>query len=102
MGLSEDEIFALQLDIQSSPFSEKDRTLLKLAESLTLDPMIAAPATRSALSAGWSEAEVAQAVFIVSYFNMVTRIAQAFALPPDDGHQFNPDASLPMLPGAAD
>jgi hypothetical protein len=40
---------------------------------------------------------VALAVFLVSYFNMRTRIANAFALPPDERHPYDPSAILPLL-----
>jgi hypothetical protein len=52
---------------------------------------------RAAVAAGWSNEEVAQAIFVVAAFNMLTRIADAFALPPDASHPFEPGAKLPML-----
>ena len=62
-----------------------------------MDPPGSDLATRKAVEAGWSEAEVAHAIFVVSYFNMVTRIAEAFALPPDEGHPYDPATVLPLL-----
>jgi alkylhydroperoxidase family enzyme len=96
-GLSDEGISSLQIELDEELFSPEDLALLRLAEQLTLDPSAAEAATYEALAIGWSEREVAQAIFIVAYFNMVTRIADAFALPPDVTHPYDPDTVLPML-----
>lgn len=96
-GLSEEDILALQLDIENSTFSEKDKTLLLLAEEITVNPSLAHIQVGKALEAGWTEAEVAQAIFVVSYFNMLNRISEAFAFPPDEDHSFDPAPTFPML-----
>jgi len=54
------------------------------------------------VAAGWSEEQVAQAVFFTAYFNMLTRIAAPLALPPDSGHRFDENTPIPMLPRAGD
>jgi alkylhydroperoxidase family enzyme len=96
-GFSTEAIAELQSAIEESSFSKKDKALLLLAETLTVDPPSAGVATREALEAGWSEKEVAHAIFLVSYFNMVTRIANAFDLPPDETHPYDPATVLPMM-----
>ncbi len=96
-GLSEDQILGLQTDISKSDFTEKEKTLLLLAERITLDPSRAHLGVEPSLEAGWTKSEVAQAIFVASYFNMLNRIAEAFAFPPDEDHQFNSVPHFPVL-----
>jgi alkylhydroperoxidase family enzyme len=96
-GVSEDIILGLQTDIAKSAFSEKEKALLLLAERITVNPSSAHVRVAPALEAGWTEAEVAQAVFVASYFNMLNRISEAFALPPDEDHPFDPAPVFPIL-----
>ncbi|NIM48072.1 MAG: hypothetical protein GTO22_02230, partial [Gemmatimonadales bacterium] len=63
-GLSEDQILQLQTDIAASDFSGREKALLLLAERMTVDPSSAHAGVGPALAAGWSEAEVAQAIFV--------------------------------------
>lgn len=95
-GLSEDQIVQLQTDIGGSEFSDKEKALLVLAERITINPPSASALVAPALAAGWSEAEVAQAIFVAAYFNMLNRIAEAFALPPDADHPFDPTSEFPF------
>ncbi len=97
IGVNNDIIAAIQIDLTSGTIPEKEKSLLYLAEQLTLHPSTATVAVQVALNAGWENVEIANAIFLVSYFNMVTRIADAFNLPPDDYHQFNPSDSLPIF-----
>lgn len=96
-GVAESTIVALQQGaIDTLPLPGKDRALLHLAERLTVAPATAGPAVRAATAQGWSETEVADAIFYVSHINMLSRIAVAFGLPPDATHPYSPDAPLPM------
>jgi len=95
-GLSEEEITSLQRDIKQSKFSAKEKALLRVAETATKDLQHSPQMVRDAVQAGWTEEEVAHAIFVISYFNMLNRIAVAFALPPDPTHRFNPSGQLPM------
>ncbi len=96
-GVSKERILALQTDIAGSDFSEKDKALLLLAERITIEPWSAHLLVGPALAAGWSEAEVAQAIFVTGYFNMLNRISEAFAFPPDEDHPFDPVPKFPIL-----
>jgi alkylhydroperoxidase family enzyme len=96
-GLSDEAIAALQGDFTEHDFTPKERALLQLAEQLTCDPASSGACTRSALVSGWTANEVAHAIFTISYFNMVSRIADAFALPPDANHPYDPETVLPMI-----
>jgi alkylhydroperoxidase family enzyme len=99
-GIAPAEIAALQADLDYFP--EKERTLLRVAESMTVDPSTAAARVVEAKRAGWSDAEVAEAILLAGFTNMNTRIAEAFALPPDKWHPFTNDAKLPLLRCAAE
>jgi alkylhydroperoxidase family enzyme len=96
-GLSEKQILALQTDIAGSDFSDKEKALLLLSERMTVDPSSAYTQVGPALSAGWTEAEVSQAIFVAAYFNMLNRISEAFAFPPDEDHPFDPSPEFPIL-----
>ena len=96
-GSTEERIAALQAELVPGSFTDKESALLRLAEDRTLDPAGAGEATRRAVAAGWEPDEIASAIFLVSYFNMVTRIADAFDLPPDESHPYDPEGALPML-----
>ena len=94
-GVPRDDILAIQADLQEGSFDTRTLALLALAASMTTEPAAAKELVGPTLAAGWTETEVAHAIFVVSYFNMVTRIAETFALPPDASHPFDPDAALP-------
>ena len=94
----QENLAALQTDLRGYKAPAKERAMLELAEAVTIDPEASPASLRAAAKAGWSNEEVAKAVFFVSYFNMVTRIAASMALPPDEMHEFSPDAPLPLLP----
>jgi alkylhydroperoxidase family enzyme len=96
-GVPETTIVALQNGpIETVPLTGKDKALLHLAERLTTAPATIGPAVRAAAAQGWSDTEVADAIFYVSHINMLSRIATAFGLPPDATHPYSPDSTLPM------
>ena len=96
-GVDDEVIAAIQVDLLSVDVSRKEKALLRLAEDLTLNPAIAAGAVQEAVDAGWSNKQIAHAIFLVSYFNMATRIVDAFNHPPNEDHHFDPNETLPML-----
>jgi len=100
-GVSEDVIVGLQTGIAAADVSEKEKALLRLAEEVTVNPSAGHTRVAAALQAGWTEGEVAQAVFVTGYFNMLNRIAEAFVLPPDQDHPFGPAPEFPMSRCAA-
>lgn len=95
-GMTPDAIAALQTDLDATGLPEKERALLRFARALTIDPPQAPRAVPGLLAAGWTEQQVADTIFIVSAFNMLTRIAAGFALPPDANHPFTANDRLPM------
>lgn len=100
-GASEDLVVGLQADIAAADISDKEKALLRLAEEVTVNPSAGHTRVAAALRAGWTESEVAQAIFVTAYFNMLNRIAEAFVLPPDQDHPFDPAPAFPMS-GCAD
>lgn len=96
-GVDAATIAGLQGDLGSLPLAAEERALIELAERMTVDPPSAAAAVVRARELGWTDKQLADAIFLVSYFNMTTRIAEAFALPPDSRHPFEPGGALPML-----
>jgi uncharacterized peroxidase-related enzyme len=95
-GVSEEVIVGLQTDIAAADVSEKEKALLRLAEEITVNPSAGHTRVAAALEAGWTEREVAQAIFVTGYFNMLNRIAEAFVLPSDQDHPFGPAPVFPM------
>lgn len=96
-GSSDSLMTALQNGIGSFDFDPKQKAALLLAERLTVYPSQSGSHVKNAVNAGWAHEQVAQLIFFVSYMNMMNRIAQAFDLPPDDYHPYDPDGRLPML-----
>jgi alkylhydroperoxidase family enzyme len=97
-GLHDSLMIALQRsDLSGHPFDPKEKNALSLASILTTEPSLSGTSVRAALEAGWTNAEVAQIIFFVSYMNMMNRIAAAFNLPPDASHPYHPGGKLPMI-----
>ena len=95
--MSKETLIALQTDVGKVQTTPKERALLALAATLTREPAAAGHAVRQALAAGWSTDEVTEAVFLVSMYNMVNRVADAYAFPPDQAHPYDPNSRLPLL-----
>jgi alkylhydroperoxidase family enzyme len=96
-GADSELLVALQSDLGKAKLDAKERALLRLGERLTLEPASSSEAVRAAVASGWTNEQVADAIFVISLFNMLTRIADSFALPPDGEHPFSQNAKLPML-----
>jgi alkylhydroperoxidase family enzyme len=71
-------------DLENLPVTPAEQELLRFVEQLTLEPHKVNDASVDRLrAAGWSEAQMAETVYIASFFNMMVRIADAFgAMPP--------------------
>ena len=96
-GVDAGELVALQTDVAKVKASPKERALLALAAVITREPSRAASAGQAALGAGCSTDEVSETVFLVAMYNMVNRVADAYAYPPDHAHPYDPRATLPLL-----
>jgi alkylhydroperoxidase family enzyme len=96
-GVDEKTSAALQVDVANTPVNEKEKALLLAAQAVTIEPERSHAAAQSAVAAGWTHDEVAEALFYASYFSMRVRIAHAFAMGPDARHPFDPAQKLPML-----
>jgi alkylhydroperoxidase family enzyme len=96
-GVDDETLIALQTDLDKVKTEVKEKALLVLAQTITKEPSLAPEAVIAASRAGWSDDEVAEAIFIASMYNMVNRVAVTFALPPDDAHPFDPNSPIPLL-----
>jgi len=96
--MSDNNLAALQTDLTRYQASNKEKALLKLAEAITINPKDSSVFVRLAVRAGWSDEQVAETIFVASYYNMLSRIAVSFALPPDKTHSYPLGATLPLLP----
>ena len=68
-------------DLAGSTFPDNDRCLLEFAETLTRAPHQMTPAHAQRLrDAGWSDAQIAEAVYIIAMFAFFNRVANAFGL----------------------
>jgi alkylhydroperoxidase family enzyme len=88
---------ALQTDVDAVEAPAQERALLKLAAVVTREPARAANAVQEALGAGCPPEQVRDAVFLVSAYNMVNRVADSYAYPPDPVHPYDPEAEIPVL-----
>ncbi len=96
-GTDKQTLIALQTDPGRVNAPPKEKALLLLAAAITRDPGSSPQAVLDARSAGWTADEVAEAIFIISMYNMANRVAVAFALPPDAAHPYDPAARIPIL-----
>lgn len=96
LKVSKEEIVNLQTNIEGAKLPEKEKALLLMAKAITLMPETSARSVSRAQEVGWSDRELANAILIVSHFNMKTRILTAFDLGPDSDHLYKSDQKLPM------
>lgn len=90
-------LIAIQTDLSQLKIPEKEKVLLELAEAMTLRPAEAPEYVRRASKIGWSNKQVANIVFLISLYNLFPRVVDAFDLPPDRLHPYNPMKPFPML-----
>ena len=96
-GYSDSDMVALQTNLKDYKCDNKEKALLILAEQLTINPSTSGEYVKNAKKEGWTEEEIANTIFFISYLNMMNRIAVAFGLPPDDNHPYDPETKIPML-----
>ena len=82
-GGSAEMLRALQhTDLDSGLFTESELALLKFAAKVNANsPPVTRPDVEAAMQAGWTEAQIAEAVQIASLFAAFNRIANGFGLP---------------------
>lgn len=95
-GKSDSLMITLQSKINPSDFDNKTGSALLLAEQLTMNPSESSYSVENAINAGWDNDEIASIIFLVSYMNMMNRIAISFNLAPDESHPYDQDAKLPI------
>ena len=84
-------------DLQAAPVSEAERALLQYARLLTQSPAACTAADVEHLrQAGWSDEQIAEAVYVIAIFAFFNRVADAFGLPdPNYGAMRADDPSRP-------
>ena len=69
-------------DLEAAPVSEAERALLQYARLLTESPAASTAADIEHLrQAGWSDEQIAEAVYVIALFAFFNRVADAFGLP---------------------
>ena len=93
-GADPETVRALSIgDSSDEVISDKDRALLDLAHILTLRPAeVGDPDVDRARSAGWTDDQIAEAVYVISLFAFYNRVAHAFGL---EGSDHGPEATPP-------
>lgn len=72
-------------DLAAAPVTPVERVLLAFAGRLTQSShAVDDTDVQSLRQAGWTEPQIAEAVYVVAMFNLFNRVANAFGLPPVD------------------
>lgn len=70
-------------DLSGAPVSSQERALLEFVRRLTEQPHTTRPEHTDALRrAGWSDDQIAEAVYIAAMFAFFNRVADAFGIEP--------------------
>ena len=81
-------------DLDSAPVTSAERLLLEFVGTLTRHAYrITDEQVQGLREAGWSDAQIAEAVYDGALFNLFTRIADAFDIHPPAGR--DPDGEVP-------
>ena len=73
-------------DVENAPLSEAERALMRFVELITLHAHRNTPDDVQRLrDAGWTDEQIAEAVYITALFAFFNRVADAFGLP-DPGY----------------
>jgi alkylhydroperoxidase family enzyme len=83
-------------DLDKAPISEAERLLLRFVETLTKHAYkITDRQVEELRNTGWSNSQIAEAVYIGALFNFFVRVADAFDIhPPLD---FDPNGIPPVI-----
>ena len=83
-GADEKTVQALAAgDLAAAPVTEAERALLRFTELVTREAHRTRPGDTAKLRAqGWSEEQIAEAVYIVAMFAFFNRVADAFGIEP--------------------
>ena len=77
-------------DIDNAPLSESERELLRFVRLVTVSAYrVTAAETQKLRDAGWTDPQIAEAVYITALFAFFNRVADAFGLE-DPGYSLPP------------
>lgn len=86
-------------DLEAAPVSEAERELLRFVELVTRHAYRTTDQDVEGLRrAGWSDAQIAECVYITALFAFFNRVADAFGL--DDPNYFENPPPMPPKPPA--
>jgi uncharacterized peroxidase-related enzyme len=75
----------IKRDYREAPLDARTRALLDFAVQVTREVQTVTPATVDSLRrAGWSDAQIHDAVQVIALFNYYTRLADALGVDPED------------------
>ena len=78
-------------DLSAASFPDKQRRLLEFTEVLTRTPHLMSDGHAQQLrDAGWTDSQIAEAVYIISLFAFFNRVANAFGLDEPPSAQAGP------------
>jgi alkylhydroperoxidase family enzyme len=94
-------ISALEVgDLKSAPVTPAERTLLELVELLTRHAYRTTDGdVERVRSAGWTDAQIAEAVYITALFAFFNRVADAFGLEDPQYRELAAAGTVAGLPG---
>jgi len=82
-------------DVAAAPLSEAERALMRFVETVTHHAYRTTAADVERLrQAGWSDAQIAEAVYITALFAFFNRVADAFGLVDPKYGQFAPPSHV--------
>lgn len=69
------------LELATGKLIEPEASLLRYAEKLTLEPAnMTALDTQTLRDQGWTEAQIAEAIYVIALFAFFNRVADAFGI----------------------
>ena len=98
-GAADEQTEALRCrDIENAAFTNAERALLRFVKLVTESAYrVTADETQTLRDAGWTDPQIAEAVYITALFAFFNRVADAFGLE-DPGYQRPADGDPGLVP----
>ncbi len=93
----QEKVLKIQEDYTQIDFDPATKTLLDFSTKLTLDIKDMDETDIESLRVnGFSDEDILDAVYLISYFNFVNRVLDALGAKPEPGMRFGQETSLPQ------